>query len=294
MQTYRDMGPNVKSFFYHECLPSDESLIRGSVLVLHGAEGHGGRYEPFGNELVKNGYAMYSIDHIGHGLSVLGDTDALGNWQRKDFYLSTYNVYYLVDLIKRKHPGKPVYLLGDDYGGTMAQYMMGKYPGSFDGVIIASCGTPTFRDVRIFALALLKKLVLFDGNKNKAAFKRRTRFLNSHFRPVRTKYDWMNSDPAEVDRFIEDPLSGYVGTIGYYYFQYKYIVLGHLISSLRKVKRDLPIMFIGGRDDFITHRGKQIYKLQRYYQRQYQLRKCKTNNKKRFSRNTQKNYAGAG
>ena len=33
----------------------------------------------------------------------------------------------IIDKIKRLYPGKPVYLLGDDYGGTMAQYMIGKF-----------------------------------------------------------------------------------------------------------------------------------------------------------------------
>ena len=69
----------------------------------------------------------------------------------------------------------------------------------------------------------VKDVICLDENKNKGAFRSRTAFLNRHFKPVRTKYDWMNSDPNEVDRFIEDPLAGYVGTVGYYYYQYKYI-----------------------------------------------------------------------
>lgn len=266
MQTIRDAGPNLKSFFYHVCAPSDESLVRGSVVVLHGAEGHGGRYEPFGEELVKNGYAMYSIDHIGHGKTIMDEKDDLGKWKKDDFYLSTYNVYYLVDVIKRKHPGKPIYLLGDDYGGTMAQYMMGKFPGSFDGIIVSSCGIPTGKDLRIFLKAWFKKVCLYDGSKSKGTFRSRTTFLNSHFKPVRTKYDWMNSDPVEVDRFIEDPLAGYVGTIGYYYYQYKYIVGVPRIIRLKKVNKDMPIMLIGGGDDYITHKGKQIYKLAKFYE----------------------------
>lgn len=267
METIRDAGPNLKSFFYHVCAPSDENLVRGSVVVLHGAEGHGGRYEPFGNELAKNGYAMYSIDHIGHGLTVMGEKDDLGRWSSDDFYLSAYNVYYLIDVIKRKHPGKPIYLLGDDYGGTMAQYMIGKFPDSFDGIIISSCGIPTGKDLRMYVKAWLKKVCLYDGAKSRGTFRSRTTFLNSHFRPVRTKYDWMNSDPAEVDRFIDDPLAGYVGTIGYYYYQYKYIVGVPRIIRFKKINKNLPIMLIGGGDDYITHRGKQIYKLASFYKR---------------------------
>jgi len=265
METIRDVGPTLKSFFYHTCKPSDPSLIRGSVVVLHGAEGYGGRYGPFGDELAKNGYAMFAIDHINHGKTLEDDENILGTWGEKDFYYSAYNAYYLVDEIKKLYPGKPVYLLGDDYGGTMAQYMMGEFDNIFDGVIIASCGMPSFKDKTIFAKCLLKKKLLYDGARSKATFRSRTRFLNSHYKPTRTKYDWMNSDPKEVDRFIEDPLSGYVGTIAYYYYQYKYIVSTPRINKLKKANKSMPILMIGGKDDYITHRGAQIVKLKDYY-----------------------------
>ena len=267
METIRDAGPKLKSFFYHTCKPSDPSLIRGSVVVLHGAEGYGGRYGPFGDELVKHGYAMFAIDHIGHGKTILDEEDDLGKWEDQDFYYSAYNAYYLVDEIKKMYPGKPVYLLGHDYGGTMAQYMMGKFENIFDGVIISSCGMPTFKDRVMFAKCWIKKVLFYDAAKSKGTFRSRTRFLNMHYRPTRTKYDWLNSDPNEVDRFIEDPLSGFVGTVGYYYYQYKYINSVPNIFRLKKVNRDLPVLLLGGRDDYITHRGKQIEKLEKYYVR---------------------------
>ena len=70
MEIIRDAGPKLKSFFYYACKPESPDRVKGSVLILHGAEGYGGRYEPFGNELVKNGYAMFAIDHIGHGRTI--------------------------------------------------------------------------------------------------------------------------------------------------------------------------------------------------------------------------------
>ncbi len=267
METKRDVGPNLKSFFYHVCQPENKELVRGSVLVLHGAEGHGGRYGPFGDELAKQGYAMFAVDHIGHGKTIMDDSKALGKWNKEDFDLSTYNAYYLVDVIRKMYPGKPVYLLGDDYGGVMAQYMIGKYEDAFDGIVLSSCGMPTGKDLAMFVKSWIKKVCLYDGGQSKRTFKSRTRFLNRHFRPKRTKYDWLNSVPEEVDRFIEDPLAGYVCTIGYYFYQYKYIISTPRITKLKKVKRDLPILLLGGQDDYITKRGRQIEKLKHYYQR---------------------------
>lgn len=265
MEIIRDAGPKLKSFFYYTCKPENPDMVKGSVLVLHGAEGYGGRYEPFGNELVKNGYAMFAIDHIGHGRTVLDEKDGLGKWDSEDFHYSAYNAYYLVDCIKKMYPGKPVYILGDDYGGTMAQYMLGEFDLIFDGVIISSCGMPSFRDKKMFAKLILKKKLLYDGGRSKGTFKSRTRFLNAYYKPNRTKYDWLNSDPDEVDRFIDDPLAGYVGTLGYYYYQYKYIVHTPSIAELKKVKKDFPVLMLGGKEDHITHCGKQVLLLKDYY-----------------------------
>ena len=275
MEAIRDVGPNLKSFYYHVCKPENPELVRGSVLVLHGAEGHGGRYEAIGNELAKQGYAMFAIDHIGHGLTLNDKADDKGGWKKEDlgvwgkddFELSAYNAYYLVDVIKKTYPGKPVYLLGHDLGGAMAQFMMNKYSEAIDGLIISSCGMPSFKDYRMFLKCLVKKVCLYDGSKSKGTFRSKTAFLNSHFRPIRTKYDWLNSVNEEVDRFIEDPLSGYVGTIGYYYYQYKYIVSVPTIMKTKKVRRDIPILLLGGKEDYIVGRGKQIEKLKRHYER---------------------------
>lgn len=265
MEVFKGVGPELRPFYYYVCKPQYDSLIRGAVLVLHGAEEHGGRYEPFGNELAKNGYVMYAMDHLGHGKITTEKKDSLGNWGSGDFKSSAYNVYYMIDLIKRTYPGKPVYLLGHDYGGTMAQYVLGEYSEVIDGIIISSCGMPSSRDKRVFLGAWTKKVLLFDGNKSEGTFKSRTSFLNMHFRPTRTKYDWLNSVPEEVDRFIEDPLSGYVGTIGYYYYQYKYIVEIPHIIKFKNINKDIPILFIGGQNDYITARGKKIEQLEKYY-----------------------------
>ena len=285
METFKDVGPNLKSFFYHVSEPKELGLLRGVVVLLHGSEEHGGRYEKFGQSLVNNGYALYAIDHIGHGKTTMGDKDLVGKWKntgkKNDFYLSTYNAYYLVDIIRKKHPGKPVYLLGHDFGGTMVQYMLAKFPDAFDGVIVSGCGTPTGKDKWIFLKSFVKKILLFDEMKSKGTFRKRKSYLNMHFRPTRTKYDWLNSIPEEVDAFIKDPMSGFVADIGYYYYLYRYIVTTPSCIRFKKINKSLPILFVSGEDDYVTHRGKTTRKLMEFY------------NRKGFVNTEFKTYSGA-
>ena len=98
--------------YWQAWLPEGE--VRAAVVIAHGASEHGGRYRYVVERLVPEGFAVYAIDHRGHGRSagkraqidrmahVVGDLDAL------------------VDHVAGAQPGKSVYLLGHSMGGCIA------------------------------------------------------------------------------------------------------------------------------------------------------------------------------
>ena len=53
---------------YYQCwLPDGDP--RAVILVAHGLAEHSGRYMNVVNHFVSLGYAVYSLDHLGHGRS---------------------------------------------------------------------------------------------------------------------------------------------------------------------------------------------------------------------------------
>jgi len=264
LETIKTYGPTLKSFYYHKSLPSDLENMKGLVLILHGIEDHGGRYSYVAHELNKHGYGVYAIDHIGHGLS-FSHPNEQGDWKAKDFEKCALNAYYLATEMKTAHKELPLFVLGHDFGGYFAQYMMEKHFSVLDGVILSGCGKNNARQYAIYLDTIVKKKMFPDRNRSKQIFERRTAHLNGPFKPLRTTYDWISSDPEEVDKFIIDPLSGFIGTIGFYHEYYSNLIKIPEFLKFRDLDRDFPMLFIGGAQDSLTHKGKDIKKLKRFY-----------------------------
>jgi alpha-beta hydrolase superfamily lysophospholipase len=87
----------------------------GALLVIsHGLAEHGGRYRELASELVSRGYAVYALDHRGHGRS--GGPRA--NVERFSYLVTDLNTF--IGRAQREHPDAPLFLLGHSMGGLVA------------------------------------------------------------------------------------------------------------------------------------------------------------------------------
>ena len=84
------------------------------VVIAHGAGEHSGRYAHVAQRLVDEGYAVYAIEHRGHGRSQgpRALIDRIDN--------AVADLDKLVAIAADAHPGAPVFLLGHSMGGTIA------------------------------------------------------------------------------------------------------------------------------------------------------------------------------
>jgi alpha-beta hydrolase superfamily lysophospholipase len=84
------------------------------ALLCHGHVEHLGRYPHVVAALTRAGYAVYGVDHRGHGRSA--GTRALIT----DFDRIAADVHALGTLAAGRHPGLPVVLIGHSMGGLIA------------------------------------------------------------------------------------------------------------------------------------------------------------------------------
>lgn len=86
----------------------------GVVLLSHGLGEHGGRYTNVVDALVPDGWAVYALDHRGHGRSGgrRAHLDDYADW------LSDFDVFRRV--VTARHPDLPVFVVGHSMGGQIA------------------------------------------------------------------------------------------------------------------------------------------------------------------------------
>lgn len=87
---------------------------RAVVLLAHGYAEHAGRYEHVAKRLTDAGYALYAIDHWGHGRS-----DGTPGFVPR-FSAFTDGMAELLTLVEVNHADTPRLLLGHSMGGLIA------------------------------------------------------------------------------------------------------------------------------------------------------------------------------
>lgn len=162
---------------------------RAIVAIAHGAAEHALRYDRFARALNAAGFDVIALDHRGHGKSQgpagLGDFGA-GDWNAL--------VADLAQLLAETHaraPQLPLALFAHSMGSFAAQQL---------------CVTHAREAASIGALVLSGSTALEIRSEQA---RREAWQPNAEFEPVRTVYDWLSRDAAEVDKYIADPWCGF-------------------------------------------------------------------------------------
>jgi acylglycerol lipase len=98
--------------FTREWQPAGEP--RGVVVISHGLNAHSGLYEWAAQQFTSHGLAVYALDHRGRGRSE-GERFFV-----KKFADWTQDLATFIDIVKKREPGLPVFLLGHSAGGVIA------------------------------------------------------------------------------------------------------------------------------------------------------------------------------
>lgn len=129
------LGSRLRRLHYERWLPTNPRAV---VVLLHGYSEHQGRYAHVIAALGERGYAVYALDHRGHGQSG-GHGQSAGpraNVERFEDFVADLGQF--VALVRREQPALPCYLLAHSMGGLIAVSYLVDHPATVDGVILSS------------------------------------------------------------------------------------------------------------------------------------------------------------
>jgi alpha-beta hydrolase superfamily lysophospholipase len=118
---------------YYQCwLPSDEPCA--VLMIAHGFAEHSGRYSHLAEYFVARRYAVYALDHRGHGKS---DGERVYVEQFSD-YVDDLKTFF--DSIRKDNPEKRIFLVGHSMGSAIALLYAAKYQDELAGLITSGGG----------------------------------------------------------------------------------------------------------------------------------------------------------
>ena len=230
---------------------------RAAVQIIHGMAEHINRYDAFARFLAENGVLVYGMDLAGHGKSI-GEGQPYGFFGEKDGWdhLIADNMT-MHDQVLKDYPSLPRVLLGHSMGSFLARAYAGRRGEDFDAFIFS--GTAGSNPAVGIAKFLAKRAIKKGQGKaenhtlNKLGFGS----YNKQFKPERTPFDWLSRSNESVDRYIEDPLCGFVFTsCGFYDLFTGLSEISSFTWAERVPKK--PILLFSGDCDPVGNNGKGV------------------------------------
>lgn len=218
---------------------------RAVIQLAHGMGEHSLRYRHLAEALVEAGYVVYANEHRGHGKGAAA-RDELGEFGPRGFGGLVDDMALLSRHVRGVHPGLPLILLGHSMGSFATQYYLVKHSDLLSGAVLS--GTS--------ALDLL-------GGALQSGFKLED--MNAALPDVRTPFDWLSRDAAQVDAYIADPLCGF--TVSAEGMGSMFAGLAELepAAMQSRIRPDLPLYLFIGDQDPVSDKAEWFHPLvQRY------------------------------
>lgn len=259
-------GSDNKPIFYRSWLPDDPSCIKSIIHIAHGMAEHSKRYERFAEQCVQQNIGVYAHDHRGHGHT--GAKDMLGHYSDiNGWSLILSDMKDIQTMIKRNHPDVPLFLLGHSMGSFISQGYVFRHRPELAGLILS--GSNYSHPIKFNAARWIAKLErLRKGRRFRSKLLNHLSFgtFNNQFKPAHTEFDWLSSDPEEVQKYIEDPHCGFLCTTQLWCDLLKGLISISKESAFKKVSKNLPILIFGGQDDPVGQQGSGLIALTHQYQ----------------------------
>ena len=227
-------GPRGQQMYWQSWTTDDSvdrGQCRGAVIIVHGLAEHSNRYAHVASYLVENGYAVFALDHLGHGKS-----------DGERCFVKTFADYIeplheLVLRVKQNYSGKPVHMLGHSLGGLITNIYLLQHQNELMSAVLSS------------------PLVMIRGGASamQSLIMKCISFFSPQTGVFQLDAGQVCSDPKVVEEYINDPLV-YSGKVTARLMTEIGAAMARVVQQAREIT--LPMLVVqGGKDVMVDPEG---------------------------------------
>ena len=227
-------GARNAQIFQQSWLPDGE--VKAVLLVVHGLGEHSGRYMNLVNHFVPLGYAVYALDHFGHGNSE-GTRVFV---ERFADFTETLKIYF--DQVCAWQPGKQVFMVAHSMGGLIGCSYLLDHQDELAGAVISAPAIKISDDISPLTMTAGKAFSVIAPKLGILALEAAA----------------VSSDPAVVKAYLDDPLV-YNGKV-------TARLAAEMVGAMQRVTSEvntihLPLLIVQGTADRLVDPGgaKMLY-----------------------------------
>lgn len=227
---------------------SKRGVSKGSVLIIHGMMETKERYIEFSEFLSSNGYNTFILDLRGHD----------------DFCIDNKPIYFSKDegtssiindmniFIKEIIKETPV-ILGHSFGSVLSLRYAEEY-NETDRIILS--GSPYISSFDLFFGKITAAAEGVFVKKRKSILNGNFLSYNKHFKPNKSKNDWLTRDEKEIKKYEDNLKCGTYATPRF--FKEFFNLYEETKKNLSKINKKAKLLIIYGSEDMAAGQGKYV------------------------------------
>ncbi|MBO7357396.1 MAG: alpha/beta hydrolase [Lachnospiraceae bacterium] len=251
---YFDSRDGVNKIHAVRWIPAGDPVA--VLQIIHGMCEHVDRYEDFAKYMCEKGFLVTANDHLGHGKSIVDNCPGYFT-DKNPANVVIRDVHRLKKLTEEKYNHKPYFVLGHSMGSFILRNYLFRYGKGITGAIVM--GTGMEPHVKILSMEMLSSLgCLFGKAKSHNLFITKQGF-GTYLKKIdnpRTQSDWLTKREDIVDKYIADPLSGFLFTNNGYKTLSELLLPLYKKKNIEKIPVTLPVLIVSGTEDPVGEYGK--------------------------------------
>jgi len=270
-ETYFESHDGTRLFLY-KWTPAEQP--KAVLHIVHGMAEYALRYKRLAEKLTAAGIEVWAADQRGHGktadLSVnKADSGGLaGHCSDKNAFTRITGDIHAINNEIQKNRQIPLFLFGHSWGSFIIQNYIEEHSSdiNLNGCILSGTRGPGGFKIRA-GFALLSFIAFFCGKRRGVQIAKVLADgpYNKPFKPNRTPFDWISRDKEEVDKYVTDPMCGFLCSLGFYRDLAKGLCRIHNRKAMAKINISLPLYVFSGSADPVGDMGKSPTTLVKIY-----------------------------